>query len=144
MKKVVNEINQYGSPVEPKDIYKNRDIPIGPGSKSLDDADAFIIYLLYLEEPSRILSSYVEGLEHIRGIVVSEATVRQFFQEGFPFSAGLYRPNLVPYDKFHPANLERALEYLTFTAMVDPARIKFGDEKLLKGRNLSSAKCDAI
>ena len=79
----MNEINQYGSPVEPKDIYKNRDIPIGPGSKSLDDADAFIIYLLYSEEPSRILSSYVEGLEHIRGTVVSEATVHHFLRRGF-------------------------------------------------------------
>ena len=75
----------------------------------------------------------MEGLEHIRGTVVSEATVHRFFKEGFPFSADLYRPNLVPYEKFRPANLARALEYLTFIAMVDPARIKFGDEKLLKG-----------
>ena len=46
----------------------------------------------------------------------------------------------MPYDKFCPANLEKAVEYLIFIAMVDPRRIKFGDEKLLKGQELFNRK----
>jgi len=61
----------------------------------------------------------------ITGAVVSESTVSRFFREAFPYSGGLLRPNLVPYDKFRPANLEKAVEYLSFIAMVDPVRKKF-------------------
>jgi hypothetical protein len=46
------------------------------------------------------------------------------------------KPNMIPYDKFKPANYEKALFYLTVITMMDPGRIKFGDEKHLEGKEL--------
>jgi hypothetical protein len=43
-------------------------------------------------------------------------------------------PNLVPYDKFWPRNMEKAWEYLDHIARISPERLKYGDEKSLKGK----------
>lgn len=43
---------------------------------------------------------------------------------------------MIPYDKFKPANYEKALVYLTVITMMDPGCIKFGDEKHLEGKEL--------
>lgn len=136
VRKIERELRTHGRVLNPGEVYKNQPGPIGPGSKTIGEAGAFVLYLLYSEEPSRVLSSYVYWLEKTLHVKVSESTISRVFKEAFPFKAGLYRPNLVPYDKFRPGNLERAVEYLTFIALVDPTRIKFGDEKLLKGREL--------
>ena len=77
------------------------------GSKYIDEEDLFILLLFYLDEPSRILSCYVESLQIITDRVVSEGTVSRFFREAFPYSDGLYHPNLVPYNKFCPASLQK-------------------------------------
>lgn len=47
---------------------------------------------------------------------------------------------LIPYDKLKPKNIERALEYVKTIAMIDRSRIKFGDEKHLKGAELFCRK----
>ena len=46
------------------------------------------------------------------------------------------KPNLVPYDKFKPSNESRAYEYLYMLSHLAPHRIKFGDQKSLKGQEL--------
>ncbi len=45
-------------------------------------------------------------------------------------------PNLVPYDKFRPGNMEKAWEYLDHIARISPERLKYGDKKLLKGKSI--------
>ncbi len=45
-------------------------------------------------------------------------------------------PNLVPYDKFRPGNMEKAWEYLDHIARISPERLKYGDEKSLKGKSI--------
>lgn len=40
---------------------------------------------------------------------------------------------MIPRDKFKPENIERYFKYVDFVQQVDPRRLKFGDEKLLKG-----------
>ena len=45
-------------------------------------------------------------------------------------------PNLVPYDKFRPGNMEKAWEYLNHIARISPERLKYGDEKSLKGKSI--------
>ena len=45
-------------------------------------------------------------------------------------------PNLVPYDKFRPRNIEKAIEYIRALARIDPGRLKYADEKSLKGRDI--------
>ena len=51
-----------------------------------------------------------------------------------------FRPKLVPLDKFRPANIEKAFEYLQLISQFAPYRIKFCDEKHLKGKEVFNRK----
>ena len=138
VRKVLKELQQHGKVLTPeeKTSYSNS----GPGARKLDEIDTFVILLLYLEEPSRSLHSYALWLHHYTGTQVSNTLLCRFFKEAFPFSGGLYRPNLIPFDKFRPENCIRAMEYFDIIANVNPHRIKFGDEKSLKGREVFNRK----
>lgn len=137
--KVEKELIEYGHVLAPEEmVRKNKDV--GVGSKILDELDAWVILNLYLEEPSRGLPSYVALLKELVGTVVSRSTVSRFFKEAFPYSATFHRPNLIPMDKFRPENCMRAIEYLHVIARVDPYRLKFGDEKSLKGKEVFNRK----
>ncbi len=68
--------------------------------------------------------------------MVSKMIVSRFFNHAFPIRAGLCVPNLVPYDKFFPRNIEKAVEYLRALARIDPGRLKYADEKSLKGKDI--------
>ena len=50
------------------------------------------------------------------------------------------KPNLVPYDKFRTENESRAYEFLYMLSHFSPWRVKFGDEKLLKGQEVYNRK----
>ena len=50
------------------------------------------------------------------------------------------KPNIIPYDKFKPSNYDKALIYITVITLMNPDRIKFGDEKHLEGNVLYSRK----
>lgn len=108
----------------------------GVGSRTLDDEDIFVLINLYFEEPSRSLRSYKRELEILTGTIVSESTISRVFRNKFPYKATLQRPNIVPIDKFRPENRERAVQYLAYISTINPLRIKFGDEKHLKGRDV--------
>jgi hypothetical protein len=138
--KVEGELLSFGRVLDPKDIRANRNIPLGPGSLSLRDIDVFVILSLYHEEPSRTQRSYVIGLFMATGRLVDGSTISRFFNHGFDIKGSLCKPNLIPYDKLRPANLERALDYLMTISMHDRTRIKFGDEKHLKGAELYCRK----
>ena len=99
-----------------------------------------VLLFLYLQEPSRTLRNYTQHLEELTGTVVSESTVCRWFLHAFPFRGGLCRPNLVPFDKFRPDNIQRALNYIEVIAAIAPERIKFGDEKHLKGDSIMRRK----
>jgi hypothetical protein len=45
-------------------------------------------------------------------------------------------PNLGPYNKFKPGNIEKAWEYLEHISKISPERLKYGDEKSLKGKEI--------
>ena len=139
MRKIEDELTEYGRVLEPNEKprqYEN----IGPGSRTLDELDAFIILQLYLDDPSRGLPSYVRWLKELVGTEVSRSTVSRFFQAVFPFNATFHRPNLVPYDKFRPENCMKAIDYLHVISHIDPSRLKFGDEKSLKGKEVFNRK----
>lgn len=59
---------------------------------------------------------------------------------GFPYKGNLLKPNLVPYDKFKPENQVRAYEYLKALFNLHPEKIKFVDEKHLRGEELFAQK----
>ncbi|KAL7545645.1 hypothetical protein ACHAWF_009010 [Thalassiosira exigua] len=140
VEKIERELLCEGRVRAPKDIYREQERPIGPGSLSLDPVDIFVIYRLYRKEPTRCLESYVNWLFYYTGTIVSASTVSRLFNHGFPIRGGLCKPNLVPYDKFRPANIAKAKEYVQYLARLDPRRVKYADEKSLKGKSIFNRK----
>ena len=110
------------------------------GSESLDDEDITALLYLYGQEPSRSLSNYRENLMGLTGCDVSTATISRFLNWSCPFKGSLCNGNIVPVDKFRPDNFLRATEYLDAISRISPYRLKFGDEKLLKGAEVYCRK----
>ena len=136
VEKVKNERLLYGKILRRSEIYDMRDVPRGAGSIVMDEFDRFFILQLYSEEPSRTLKSYVDELWDYTGKNISKSTISRFFLEYFPIQGRFVKPNLVPYDKFRPANEAKAWDFLYMMSQCAPHRVKFGDEKLLKGQEL--------
>jgi hypothetical protein len=131
VRKIESELHIHGRVMDPRELPQNRHL--GPGIYTIDELDSFILLMLYLEEPSRTLASYKHHLQSFTGREVSKSTISRFFNHAFPIKGGLRQPNLVPYDKFKPENFLRAQEYVNIILQIAPARVHFGDEKLLKG-----------
>ncbi len=67
-------------------------------------------------------------------------TICHFWKNGFDTAANLRKANMVPIDKFKPENIERALEYIHAVLSLDQSRLKFVDEKSLKGAEIFNRK----
>jgi hypothetical protein len=67
---------------------------------------------------------------------MSTSVVSRFFNHAFEIRAGLCVPNLVPFDKFRPRNIEKAVEYIKALARIDPCRLKYEDKKSPKGKDI--------
>ena len=80
------------------------------------------------------LKSYVYWLFCCTGAIVLESTVSGWFNHAFPIRGRLCAPNLIPYDKFRPPNIEKAWEYLGHISKISPERLKYGDGKSHKGK----------
>ena len=121
----------------PVDCYasKNREI-----CEILDDLDTFVLYQLYIDEPSHCLKSYVDLLVFFTGTLVSKSTISRFGERAFHIKASLRKRNLFPYGKLKPENLLRAEEYLELLMHISPTRLRFADENLLKGSELYNRK----
>ncbi len=109
---------------------------LGHGTIALDQADCFALYCLMRSKPTRFLGSYINELYHLRGTMVLKMTVSCFFNHAFPIRAGLCVPNLILYNKLHPWNIEKAVKYIRALARIDPSRLKYADEKSLKGKDI--------
>ena len=138
--KVRTELLVHGRILTPREIRRNSAAPRGPGAKTLSSYDKFIILQLCIEEPSRSLEGYREWLYRFTGKNVSTSTIRRLLKKGYVHEANLIKPNLVPYDKFKPDNIAKALEYMSMLKCLDLGRVIFGDEKLLKGQELYNRK----
>ena len=112
VKKVRDEIMAEGRVLPPEEVYERRSerVPSGPGSRTLDNDDCFVLYQLYRKDPSRSLRSYVNWLYYYTGAVVSKSTVSRWFNHGFDIKGGFRRADIVPRDKFKEANIEKAWE----------------------------------
>ncbi|KAL7554535.1 hypothetical protein ACHAWF_018025 [Thalassiosira exigua] len=140
VKKIQDELYFYGRVRRPSEILENKDILRGAGARTLDSLDRFVLLQLLREQPGRSLTSYHKLLFDYTGTVASKKTISRFFREAFPHRGGFVKPNLVPYDKFRPENKTRAYEFLYMLSHFAPERVKFGDEKSLKGQELYSKK----
>ena len=58
----------------------------------------------------------------------------RWFNNAFQIRSGLSVPNLVPYNKSGPRNIEKAVEYIKALTRINPSRLKYADKKSLKGR----------
>jgi hypothetical protein len=58
----------------------------------------------------------------------------------FEVKGGMRVSNQVPFDKFTQENIDRTTEYIALLMTMDSRRIKFGDEKSLKGREIFNRK----
>ena len=132
--KIERELMENERVLAPEEIYLARANPVGPGSRSMSEEDFFLLYMLYRQQPTRSLKSYAYWLFCCTGTIVSESTVSRWFNHAFPIRGRLCVPNLIPYDKFRPRNIEKAWEYLEHISKISPERLKYGDEKSLKGK----------
>ena len=64
------------------------------------------------------LRNYVKFLFLQTGTVVSKSTISRFFVHGFPIQGSMCKPNLIPFDKFRPANFEKALIYMHIVSCI--------------------------
>jgi len=135
--KVINEC-KAGGIIDPSSIVPNR--PYGVGSIVFDARDEAILLDLRNQNPQRTLDDYRRQLYRLTGTDASESTICEWFLRGHDFAGGMRVSNLVPRDKFTDENVERFLDYQEKIQQLDPRRIKFGDEKLLKGAELYSRK----
>ena len=60
--KIRDELLFYGRVLKPSEIMDNRNIDRGPGARTLDEFDRFVLLRLLDEGPTRTLRSYAEGL----------------------------------------------------------------------------------
>jgi hypothetical protein len=117
-----------------RELMENERVLAPKRSKSMSEEDFFVIYILYPQEPTWSLRSYVYWLFCCTGTILSESTVSRWFNHAFPVRGRLCVPNLVPYDKFRPGNIKKAWEYLEHISKISPVRLKYGNKKSLKGK----------
>jgi transposase len=141
--KIENELNEHKRVLSNKEVKRLQKIEhkelgtTGVGCRTIDDTyDRFILYALYLEQPYWSLGNYQDWLCYFIGSNPSKSTISRYLKTAYPHSAGFVKPNMVPYDKFRQENIEKAYDYIFTILQLDPARIIFGDEKLLKGQEI--------
>ena len=131
-------LSNNGNILDPAATNQNRGR--GPGAFTLDKFDMFVLLMLYFDEHSRSNASYVERLYCLTGIITSTSTVSRWFNNYFHISGGFRKPNLVPIDKFKEKNFMRAQDYLEALAKIAPHKLRFGDEKQIKGAEVYCRK----
>ncbi len=134
--KIECELMENERVLAPEEIYMARAHPIGPGSRSMSGEDFYVLYILYRQQPTRSLRSYVYWLFCCMGMIVLESTMSRGFHFAFPIQGRLWVPNLVPYNKFWPSNMEKAWEYCNHIARISPEWLKCRDKKSLKGKSI--------
>jgi hypothetical protein len=140
--KIFNELKVHKRVLSPKDVKRinkqRREAGYhGAGSRTIDNVvDRYALLCLYTTQPYRTLQSYQDWLTYLTGSRPSRSVISRFFKTQFPHRAGLIKPNKVPYDKFKADNIIRAYEFLEIVLKVDPDKLVFADEKLLKGQEL--------
>lgn len=136
VEKIRLEYVLHGRVLKPSEILLNKDVDRGVGSKTLDEFDRFILLQLYVDEPSRSLKSYRDHLCDYTGTLVSTSTISRFFLESMVYKGGFAKPNLIPIDKFTTRNKAKANDFIHMASHYAPQRVRFGDEKSLKGQEL--------
>jgi hypothetical protein len=73
----------------PEEKYMACTHPIGMGSRSMSGEDFYVLYILYRQQPTWLLRSYVYWLFCCMGTIVLESTVLRWFPFAFPIQGRL-------------------------------------------------------
>jgi hypothetical protein len=132
--RIIDELDTHNRVLHPSTVVHER------RDTKLCGFSAAVVLRLYMEEPGRSTRSYRDLLYEYTGLYVSESTISRFFLHNFPYRGSMVKPNLVPLDKFRPTNLAKLIDFIDFIVRERPDKIKFGDEKHLKGQEMYSRK----
>jgi hypothetical protein len=107
--KIIDEV-ESGGLIDPNTVKHARST--GAGSKTLDINDEMLLLKLRMWQPSMTLKAYQTHLFQINQTTVHESVISRWFHTRYAFKANFRKPNLVPIDKFKPANIQRAHDYI--------------------------------
>ena len=138
VEKKENEILTQNRVVSPDENRARQ--PIGPGVHTISTFDSVVLMMLHNEDPTRCNRDYAKQLFAANGTIVSESTISRFWNGAFDIKGSFVKPNLIPIDKFRPENIANGHEFVEFMIRQDMRRVKFGDEKHLKGSELYCKK----
>ena len=119
-----------------------KNIPRGHGSKTLTPEDEHLLLMVCHDNPKALLCMHQGAIFHHHGTLVSKSTISRWMATRFPHKMTFRKANKVPVDKFSPLNAIGIHECnLTISLFLgNPHKIKFGDEKPLKGADLFNRK----
>jgi transposase len=135
-RKVMKEVDQGDTLVDPDS--KTRDCARGPGSMTLSHEDELTLLHLRDLNPQRSLASYQSELYQRYGTIVSAAVISKWFNHAFDIKGSFIKTDTVPHDKYRPENFDKLYDFIFTIKQIDPSRLKFADEKHLKGSELYS------
>ena len=117
--------------------HRQQDRAIGVGSLCMNLVDILTLFELRYENPYRSNKSYIKNLKRRTGTTISSATVTRFWKE---IKRMLRNGSVVPMGKFSFNNRRYYAFYTRIVNNIDPTKLVFTDEKLLKGYEIYSKK----
>ena len=118
-------------------FHSQQDRAIGVGSLCMSLVDILTLFELRYENPYRSNKSCIKNLKHRTGTTISSATVTRFWKEN---KRMLRKGSVVPMGKFNFNNRRYYAFYTRIVNNIDPVRLVFTDEKLLKGYEIYNKK----
>ena len=137
-KKLMAEIEDKGA-VQSVEILKEErweHKQKGVGSQCLTTIDTQVLLHLRHTNPARSNKSYVANLFRLTRTIVSSSFISTFFDKEGPYRGNFRVMNKVPVDKYKASNIVTYADYLNYISYVPPWKIKFGDEKSVKGEEV--------
>jgi hypothetical protein len=131
--KVIAEINA-GYLVDPKQKVRQQHVQRGAGAKTISDEDGEILLAMRSKNNQLTLRSYSIGLYNATGKYVLRSVICKWFLTKHAVKGALRVLDQVLIDKYSPDNCLCLMEYVNIITQIDPMRLKFCDEKHLKGR----------
>ena len=135
---MLHELRDHGHVIDPKVAKEKKDQL--PGALTLDNEDEHVLLALRDQDPHRSLASYKYHLQVTTGTIASKTVLCKWFKHRFHIRGSLRKTLIIPRDKYKPANILRYTQYLEVMSQMDHKRLKFVDEKSLKGSEIFNRK----
>ena len=126
--KILTEFNLLGYLADPTFAIKRAAQLMRRRTKIYPEASLFLLALRY-ENDLCPLVDYREELQRGLGLSVSVSTIDRFFKTRFDFAGNLRKPNLVPLNKWKPANIAAYHRFITIIAPLNHWMFHFLDGK---------------